>query len=154
LPDLGRLIIDRYIIQFQKAFKRNNKIICTTTAKMLAHLINQQVVNETLAFEIMFLFLENPTEDSVELACDFMKECGQLLSEVNAPLTHSIFERFRGILHEGEIDRRIQYVIEGLFAVRKTNFKEYLAVISELDLVPEEDRIIHEVSLDDQLNRK
>jgi pre-mRNA-splicing factor CWC22 len=30
-----------------------------------------------------------------------------------------VFERFRAILHEGAIDKRCQYMIEGLFAVRK-----------------------------------
>lgn len=32
---------------------------------------------------------------------------------------HSVFERFRAILHEGTIDKRCQYIIEGLFAIRK-----------------------------------
>ena len=35
----------------------------------------------------------------------------------------AMFERFRSILHEGTIDKRVQYMIEGLFAVRKANFK-------------------------------
>jgi pre-mRNA-splicing factor CWC22 len=152
LPDIGELVIKRYIIQFQKAYKRNNKIVCMATTKMLAHLVNHEVVQETLAFEILFLFLENPTEDSVEMACDFMIECGQILSEKNPPLTHSIFERFRGILHEGEIDKRIQYTIENLFAVRKTNFKDHSAVTHELDLVNDEDKNIHQIGLDDELD--
>lgn len=33
------------------------------------------------------------------------------------------FERFRGILHEGEIDKRVQFLIEGLFAIRKAKFQ-------------------------------
>ncbi len=42
----------------------------------------------------------------------------------------ALFERFRGILHEGVIDKRVQYMIEGLFAVRKTNFSECVAAAS------------------------
>lgn len=38
-------------------------------------------------------------------------------------LDAGIFERFRGILHEGEIDKRVQFMIEGLFAIRKTRFQ-------------------------------
>lgn len=34
-----------------------------------------------------------------------------------------VFERFRGILHEGEIDKRVQFLIEGLFAIRKAKFQ-------------------------------
>lgn len=36
-----------------------------------------------------------------------------------------IFERFRGILHEGEIDKRVQFLIEGLFAIRKAKFQVF-----------------------------
>jgi pre-mRNA-splicing factor CWC22 len=121
-------------------------------SKMLAHLVNQQIIHELLALEILALFLEKPTEDSIEMACEFMIECGQVLSEIYPPGVHSIFERFRGILHEGQIDKRVQYTIENLFAIRKTNFKDHPGVIPELDLVPDEEKITHEGSLDDKLD--
>ena len=35
----------------------------------------------------------------------------------------AIFERLRNILHEGEIDTRVQYMVEVMFAVRKDHFK-------------------------------
>jgi pre-mRNA-splicing factor CWC22 len=38
-----------------------------------------------------------------------------------------------------------------LFAIRKTRFAEHPGVIPELDLVEEEDKITHDVSLDDEL---
>lgn len=62
---------------------------------------------------------------------------------------NAIFERFRQILHEGEIDKRVQYTIENLFAVRKARFADHPGVLPELDIVREEDRIIHEISLED-----
>ena len=37
--------------------------------------------------------------------------------EVSPKGQRAIFERFRGILHEGVIDKRVQYTIENLFAV-------------------------------------
>jgi len=43
---------------------------------MLAHLVNQQVIHELLALQILALFLESPTEDSVDMAADFMIQCG------------------------------------------------------------------------------
>jgi len=152
LPDHSRLLIHRYIQQFQRSFKRNNKIICMGTTKMLAHLVNQQVVHELLALELLALLLENPTEDSVEIAADFMTECGQLLSEITPAGVNAIFERFRGILHEGQIDKRVQYIIENLFAVRKNNFTSHPGVIPELDLVEDEDKIVHEIGLSSELN--
>lgn len=35
-----------------------------------------------LALEILTLLLETPTDDSVEVAVGFLKECGQKLTEV------------------------------------------------------------------------
>ncbi len=54
---------------------------------------------------------------------------------------HAVFERFRGILHEGSIDTRVQYTIEALFAVRKGGFADYPAIPEELDLVEAEDQV-------------
>lgn len=66
---------------------------------------------------------------------------------------NGIFDRFRGILHEGEIDKKVQYTIEQLFAVRKTNFAEHPILKPELDLVDIEDQITHEdITLEDQLD--
>ncbi|KAJ4959848.1 hypothetical protein NE237_019758 [Protea cynaroides] len=62
-----------------------------------------------------------------------------------------IFERFRGILHEGEIDKRVHFLIEALFAIRKTKFQDYPAVHPELDLVEQEYQLTHEISLDDEI---
>ena len=52
-----------------------------------------------------------------------------MLTDLTPAGVNSIFERFRGILHEGEIDKRVQYTIENLFAVRKSKFKDYPGVI-------------------------
>lgn len=100
---------------------------------------------------MLALFLENPTEDSVEIAADFMIECGQVLTDLTPAGVNAIFERFRNILHEGEIEKKVQYVVENLFAIRKTRFADHPGVIPELDLVEDEDKIVHNISLDDDL---
>ena len=107
LPAIVKLIIEGVLIQFQRAYKRNNKIVCMATTKMLAHLINQHVIHELLALEMLTLFLSNPTEDSVEIAADFMKECGQVLTDITPAGVNAIFESFRTILHEGSIDKKV-----------------------------------------------
>lgn len=150
LPDIAKLIIHRVMIQFQRAFKRNNKIVCLATSKMLAHLVNQQVICLLLPLQILALLLDQPTEDSVEVATDFMIECGQVLQDLIPSGVNAIFERFRQILHEGEIDKRVQYTIENLFAIRKARFADHPGVLPELDIVREDDRITHEISLEDE----
>ncbi|KAH8061702.1 hypothetical protein JL720_13404 [Aureococcus anophagefferens] len=95
---------------------------------------------------------DEPTDDSVEIAVNFTKEVGQLLDQVSPGAARRL--RFRGILHEGAIDKRVQYTIEGLFALRKTGFLEYPAVPEELDLVEREDQITFELSLDDKIDKE
>ncbi len=76
LPDVVRLVINRVVSQFKKAYRRNNKLQCKAAISMIAHLVNQSVIHELLALQILALFLEHQTEDSIELASDFMVECG------------------------------------------------------------------------------
>ena len=150
-PELGELVLKRIILQFRRAFKRNDKPVCVAATRFLAHLINQQVVHELIALELLTVLLSTPTNDSVEVAMEFVKECGYTLHELTPQGLHGIFERFRGILHEGEIDKRVQFMIENLFAIRKAGFEGKKGVPSELDLVEEEDQIVHEISMDDEL---
>jgi pre-mRNA-splicing factor CWC22 len=91
---------------------------------------------------------------------------------------HAVFERFRSILHEAQIDKRygpapahvhkegarrsspaavvpppppdtVQYMIEVLFQVRKDKFKDHPAIPEALDLVEEEEQITHYLTLDE-----
>ncbi|GKC17540.1 pre-mRNA-splicing factor CWC22 [Tanacetum coccineum] len=150
-PEVGNLLLRRIILRLQRAYKRNDKHQLLAAVKFIAHLVNQQVVDELIALELLTTLLENPTDDSVEVAVGFITECG-LLQDLSPKGLHAIFERFRGILHEGEIDKRVQYLIEGLFALRKAKFQGHPAVRPELDLVESEDQITHEVSLLDKID--
>ncbi|XP_047980440.1 pre-mRNA-splicing factor CWC22 homolog [Salvia hispanica] len=151
-PEVGDLLLRRIILQLQRAYKRNDKPQLLAAVKFIAHLVNQQIVHELIALELLTLLLEKPTDDSVEVAVGFVTECGSLLQDLSPRGLHGIFERFRGILHEGEIDKRVQFLIEGLFALRKAKFQGYPAVRPELDLVEQEDQLTHEVSLLDEIN--
>ena len=151
LPFIGNLYIRRYIALFKKAYKESNKIQCISTTKMIAHLINYRIVDPLLAFEILMLCLENQTDDSLELSCNFLIECGEFLSDEDANMTNDIFEKLRSILEEGNVDKRIQYLIENLFKIRKNNFKGHESIKEELDLVEDKDIITHRIFLDDDI---
>jgi hypothetical protein len=64
----------------------------------------------------------------------------------------AIFERLRTVLHEGEIDKRVQYMVEVMFAVRKDGFKDHPSVMAELDLVDEDDQFTHLLTLEDAVD--
>ncbi|VVB11549.1 unnamed protein product [Arabis nemorensis] len=148
-PEVAELLLKRVVLQLKRAFKRNDKPQLLAAVKFIAHLVNQQVADVLIALELSHVLLENLTDDSVEVAVGFVTECGAMLQE-NAPKAlNGIFERFRGILHEGEIDKRVQYLIESLFATRKANFQGHPAVRPELDLV--EEKYSHDISIDDEI---
>lgn len=75
-----------------------------------------------IPLQILALLLDKPTDDSVEVAVNFVKECGQRLSKVCPRPFNGIFDVFRSVLHEGKIDKRVQYMIEHLFIVRKSEY--------------------------------
>jgi pre-mRNA-splicing factor CWC22 len=79
---------------------------------MYAVLLNLIILqaHEILALEILTLLVENPTDDSVEVAIAFLKECGDKLTEVSSKALHSIFEMLRNILHEGKLDKRVRHL--------------------------------------------
>merc|ERR1719494_1070091 len=65
------------------------------------------------------------------------------LTEVSPRGVNAVFERLRNILHDGQIDKRVQYMIEVMFAIRKDGFKDHPAIVEGLDLVEESDQITH-----------
>jgi len=107
------------------------------------------VLHEIVALQILVLLLENPSDDSVELAIGFIKECGKKLSEVSPRGLDSVFSTLRNLLHESSLDKRTQYMIEVLFAVRKDQFKAHPSIQSGLDLINENDQYTHMLTLDD-----
>lgn len=151
LPQVGELLLHRLIVQFKKAYKRNDKAVCLSSTTFIAHLCNQQVAHEVLAAQILLLLLNKPTDDSVEIAVGLTREVGQHVEEMNAPIALAVFDQFRNILHEQDIDKRVQYMIEVLFQVRKDKYKDNPAIKEELDLVEEEDQITHNTRLDDEI---
>ncbi|KAL4720847.1 hypothetical protein ACJJTC_016716 [Scirpophaga incertulas] len=148
-PNIGELLLKRLVIQFKRGFKRNDKPTCISSASFIAHLVNQRVAHEILALELLTLLVETPTDDSVEVSIAFLKECGQKLTEVSSKGVNAIFEMLRNILHEGQLDKRVQYMIEVMFQVWKDGFKDHPALIEELELVPEEEQFTHLLMLDD-----
>lgn len=151
LPQVGELLLHRLIVQFKKAYKRNDKAVCLSSTTFIAHLCNQQVAHEVLAAQILLLLLNKPTDDSVEIAVGLTREVGQHIEEMNTPIALAVFDQFRNILHEQDIDKRVQYMIEVLFQVRKDRYKDNPAIKEDLDLVEEEDQITHNTKLDDDV---
>ncbi|KAI9481894.1 armadillo-type protein [Coemansia mojavensis] len=150
LPIVGELLLTRLVLQFRRAFKRDDKNQCIASVMFLAHLTNQRVAHEVLAFQIVSLLLENPTDDSVEVAVAFIREVGAFLGDIAPRVLDHVFDAFRSILHEADIDKRTQYMVEVLFQYRRDGFKDNAVIAEGLDLVEEDEQIVHEVAMDDE----
>jgi len=151
LPQVGDLLVRRLIVQFRKGFRRNDKNVALSSTMFLSHLVNTQVVHEILIAEILLLLLNKPSDDSVEIAVGIMKEVGAFLDEMKPAIANAIFDQMRNILHEADIDKRTQYMIEVLFEVRRTKYKDNPVIREDLDLVEEEDQITHNHTLEGDL---
>lgn len=148
-PSIGELLLNRLVLAFKRGFRRNDKVVCVTASKFIAHLVNQRVAHEILSLEILTLLVESPTDDSVEVAIAFLKECGQKLTEVSGKGVVAIFEMLKNILHEGKLEKRVQYMIEVVFQVRKDGFKDHVPILEQLNLVEEDDQFTHLIMLED-----
>uniref|UniRef100_A0A0B7ALD3 MI domain-containing protein n=1 Tax=Arion vulgaris TaxID=1028688 RepID=A0A0B7ALD3_9EUPU len=135
LPKTGELILRRLILMFRQDCKRDDKAMCLSTTTFIAHLVNLQVAHEVLAFQMLRQLLLNPTNGSVEVAVDFLKECGLKLTAVSPQGINSIFEDLRKILHKGQIETRVQKMVKAMVENRTDEFKDHPAVLSDLDLV-------------------
>ncbi|CAO2645180.1 Pre-mRNA-splicing factor CWC22 homolog, partial [Lemmus lemmus] len=148
-PQIGELILKRLSLNFWKGYQRNDKQLCLIASKFVTYLTNQNVAHEILCLEMLTLLLERPTDDSVEVATGFLKECGLKLTQLSPGGTRAIFECLQDFLHEPEIGKRVQYAIEVMFALRKDGVKEHPVIREGLDLVEEEDQFTQRLPLED-----
>ena len=109
------------------------------------------MAHEIVALQILFLLLERPTDDSIEIAVGFMREVGAFLAQNSPKANASVFERFRAVLNEGSISQRVQYMIEVLMQVRKDKYKDNQILPEGLDLVEEDEQITHQIQLEEEL---
>lgn len=49
------------MLMFNRSFKRNNKIVCMATTKMIAHLINQRVLGDFVGLQLLLILLNKAT---------------------------------------------------------------------------------------------
>ncbi|SOV23925.1 cell cycle control protein,putative [Plasmodium sp. DRC-Itaito] len=149
-PNIGLLTIQRIIIHFRRAYQRNDKILCFNTVKFIAHMINQRIIHEIVGLQLCSLLLKNITNDSVQVCTYFLAEVGELYTNICRKGLDIIFDRLKDIIQEGQINIKTQYDIEKLWNYRKNNFKDFPSVHDDLNLIDEEEKIIHEIDLLDE----
>uniref|UniRef100_M4CHB0 MI domain-containing protein n=1 Tax=Brassica campestris TaxID=3711 RepID=M4CHB0_BRACM len=130
-PEVAELLLKRVVLQLKRAYKRNDKPQRLAAVKFIAHLVNQQVPEETIALELVSVLLETPTDDSVEVAVGFVTECGAMLQDVTPKGLHGNSEEDGSDEEEDEEQMRIRDETEtNLVNLRRTI---YLTIMSSVD---------------------
>ena len=151
LPEIGELILIRSILLFRRSYARRDRGTTLSISNFIACLFNQGLCHELLCLQLLTVLLEgDPTDDSVEVAVQFTKVVGMALVESSPAGVHAVMERFRSLLHDGRIGRRVQYKIEELMKIRKNRFEDIPMMGEELDLVERDEQITFEIGLDDE----
>ncbi|KAG7841062.1 hypothetical protein KL942_002050 [Ogataea angusta] len=151
IPELGELLVTRLILQFRKAYKNNDRDTCKASVIFLSQLVNFQVCHDIVVLQLLFLLLEHPTDTTVEIACALLHNCGHFLSENSSVALNAVFERLGTVLTEDMVSKRIQLLIQEAFKQRKNNYDAAPVIAEDLDLVEDEDKVTHTLSLDDKL---
>lgn len=150
VPEIGELILFRLVAQLKRGMEESDRGACIASIRFIAHLFNQSVVDALLPLEIMNVLMVRPTDDSIELLVMFMNECGSLLQQSEPAMVDDLFQMLRHMIQEGEVSNRIQYLVEGLMTLRRNAFGNAPPIPSELDLVDDDERIIHAVSFTEE----
>ncbi|KAI6008896.1 armadillo-type protein [Pisolithus orientalis] len=131
--------------------QHNNKTVCHSSRTFLGHLVNQAVAHEITALETLIFLLECQMDDLIEIVVGFMHEVGAFLAENSLKANALIFDHFHDVLNEGTISHHIQYMIEVLMQVWKDKYKDNPIIPDGLDLVKEEEQIMHHICLEEEL---
>lgn len=143
-PQIGELLVNRLIWQWQRAFKRNDKAVCISSSSFLAQLTNFEVVDRMVIVQVLLTLLKDPSDDGMEIAIRVYQKIGRLLDENDPQIATALMNDFRKVL-QGNSDLlvRTQYSLEALFMKRRSGFKEYPIRRDELDIIQDEDVVTH-----------
>ncbi|CAF4478167.1 unnamed protein product [Rotaria socialis] len=75
-----------------------------TSCKVLT---SELYLHKIIALQILHLALQHYTNDSVKLAIEFLKDCGQTLPEAYPQQLDPIFLTLDNLLHDQSLNRRI-----------------------------------------------
>lgn len=150
ISSIGKLVVNRLILQYRIAFNSNNKPKLLVVSRFIAHLTNQDVVHELLGFQIIEHLISQPTPTLIEILTIFLRECGAKLEQSHAGqvLLFEVFKKLRDISLENDIDSRTQELVDQIHMIRKDKFRKYPMIIDGLDIVDEDDKVTHEITLD------
>ena len=124
MPEIGDLLCRRVVAQFQRCYRRNDKLSLKCLVLFIGHLINYQILHELCGLQIVQLLLSSPTNDSIETVKELLLCGGASLLRLAPDAMKAVLVSLKDILQESDgLDVRVQYELESLFKAFSTEFK-------------------------------
>ncbi|KAI5960112.1 CWC22 [Candida pseudojiufengensis] len=124
IPKIGKLIINRLVLQFKSGYITNNYKLCLSSVTFIGYLTLNEVVSHVLVLQIIQLLLEKPTNSSINLSIELLKITGEFLIENSNAATVMILNRYRDLLQEDEnLDNKTKTAIKNILRQGQSNFR-------------------------------
>lgn len=150
IPEIGNLLIRRLVSRYKRYYRKEEEALCTSTVLFIANLVLFHVCSIDLIIQIVNELMEKPTNFSVKLVVDVFENIGPFIYDENPSWFDSVKDTLRSVMNENIVNDRIQFSIENLFNVLKEKIDLYDGIESDLDLVDEDDCVVHQINLKDK----
>ncbi|CAI5758984.1 unnamed protein product [Candida verbasci] len=154
LPEIGELLCSRLVLQFKKNYMENNYKIVKSSIIFISNLVKFEVLSEITILQILQLFLDNDklNNTSLSLSIEVLKIVGAYLFKNSKKALILIIDRLRVILQENtKVSRDNKKEIDRLLRLNRSNFKHVHIIEEGLDLVEDEDKEIHDIALNEDI---
>lgn len=145
IPAIGKLMVKRLVFEY-----KSSKDASSIT--LLGQLVNFQVASPLLAIQILVVLLETPNYKNIDLVYQLLNTCGRFLLDEQADSVERIYQRLRVVISEGLVDQKAAMLIQKCMQVRKLEFETCEYIPDELDLVEDNDTIVHRIFLNDDID--
>ncbi|CAF2096482.1 unnamed protein product [Rotaria magnacalcarata] len=142
-PNIGELMCKRVINLFRDSYMNDMADKCFSLLQMISHLINQNILTDQIAIQLLKLVLTNYTDESVELAVRLLKECGQKLLQDSRQQLDDIITTLSNLSDEESLNARSQTLIRDSLLLRQEEFQKRPSVKPGLNFVDKNDQYTH-----------
>ena len=147
IPEIGLTLLHRIVFQYKLSIERNEFERSLILLQFLSQLINYEVCNSSFCFELLNELKQNETEENVLRMIHLMKFNGKLLQTKDKAKVQQFFEYVNRLKMRRGTSLKLQNEISFLWTERQKGFPNYPIIEEELDLINDEDKNCHEISL-------
>ncbi|AMD21985.1 HFR130Cp [Eremothecium sinecaudum] len=123
IPFLGYTLSRECLLQFFECYQRGDFTGCYAASSLACELCNRDVLHEIGIFQLLFLLLEKPNRNSIDMVCYMLSVSGYHLLEVSKYVHNQIFDKLRNLVQDGNLSNVSSDQIQSLLSLRRTNYK-------------------------------